>query len=490
MKSVIVKILKVTIIEFFIIFYYKALLGEIFMSIYEIIVFALSVIVVIAMFFYNKIDEKNRKRFFIALDVILVISLITMRIMDGEVWYDDFTMQAFLIAYNLFIFFARFRSIFIKIFMIIMLLISLSFSTVFPSSDIPKPTGKYLIGTSKHEIIDTNRNEIYDKSVKNRKFTVQIWYPVDSTAGSKKAYWLYDKKKTARELSRDVKLPYVAFDKLSNIKSNSYINAKLSDREQKYPVIIMSHGWSSQVNLHQDLAEEYASKGYIVVGINHTYGAVSTVFKDGSEKSKNKEALLVGTKDFLKSANVLVNTYAEDIKKTIDYLDILNKSKEFKSRIDKEKIGVIGHSTGGGAAVKEAIFDRRVKALIGEDAWVEPIKKGNIKKGLKIPSMLLRSEQWEKGSNNEKLYLLVKSSKPRPLFYQVDNTTHYDFSMVYMYSPLVKTLGFSGNIDSKKMVKMIRNITVDFFDRELKDKSKKENINFERYSDLVRINIK
>lgn len=40
---------------------------------------------------------------------------------------------------------------------------------------------------------------------------------------------------------------------------------------------------------------------------------------------------------------------------------------------DLKKIGVLGHSTGGGAAVLISLNDPRIRSLVGLDAWVEPI---------------------------------------------------------------------------------------------------------------------
>lgn len=49
----------------------------------------------------------------------------------------------------------------------------------------------------------------------------------------------------------------------------------------------------------------------------------------------------------------------------IDYLMAQNEYGRFSGRIDESKIGVIGHSEGGGAAIVASLDDPRIKTLIG-----------------------------------------------------------------------------------------------------------------------------
>ena len=46
---------------------------------------------------------------------------------------------------------------------------------------------------------------------------------------------------------------------------------------------------------------------------------------------------------------------------------------EMANHIDLGLVGVYGHSTGGGAAVRFCLSDERCKAVLGMDAWVEPV---------------------------------------------------------------------------------------------------------------------
>ena len=152
---------------------------------------------------------------------------------------------------------------------------------IFPLYEIPMPNGSYLIGTESFVIEDENRLELYsDDATEFRKIKIQFWYPASSTNGYEQAPWLEDGVAVTRALSKDTGLPYFVLDHATAIMSNSYIEAPISNQLDHYPVVILSHGWRGFRNLHTDYAEELASLGYIVIGIDHTFGSVATVFSD------------------------------------------------------------------------------------------------------------------------------------------------------------------------------------------------------------------
>ena len=235
-------------------------------------------------------------------------------------------------------------------------------------------------------------------------------------------------------------------------------------------MVIISHGWRGFRNLHTDFAEELASQGFFVVSIDHTYGSVATVFSDDDVAYLNLDALpeRETTPNFLEYANDLVNTYAYDVIATIDYLEIINNSN-YDGLLDLSKIGLLGHSTGGGGDVTAALLDDRVDAIIGLDAWVEPIETTLVNQPLTIPSLFLRSGQWETGFNNTNLFQLVNNSSESSYLYQIDGTTHYDFSMVYMYSPLTRLIGFTGSVKGDYLNDILETMIVDFFNQTLRN---------------------
>ncbi|MDW7663154.1 MAG: dienelactone hydrolase family protein [Bacillota bacterium] len=278
--------------------------------------------------------------------------------------------------------------------------------------------------------------------------------------------------KLPRSLAKEMKLPFFALDHTEEILSNAYLEAPLSDDKDSYPVVIMSHGWMGFRNLHNDFAELLASNGYIVLGIDHTFGAQMTIFNDGYAAEVDNSALpdRDSTPDFLNYANRLVLTYAGDISLVLDSMESINSgdySEIMTGSINFEQIGLMGHSTGGGADVAVALRDERVKALFAMDAWVEPLGMDEMTGGLSIPALFLRSEQWEGGLNDNYLNPLVDASGDASLI-QIEGTTHIDFTMSSMFSSLTGIIGFTGELSREESARIQHDYVLEFFNQSLK----------------------
>jgi dienelactone hydrolase len=341
-------------------------------------------------------------------------------------------------------------------------------NAAFPIIAMPNASGPYAIGTSSQLIVNPNRIEEYGAlRGQPRTFKVQYWYPAQSTDGFEQTKWIADGLVVPRALTRDWSLPFFVLDHISAYRSSAYLNAPLSTQQGTYPVVIISHGWSSKRTLHTDLAEELASQGYFVVGMEHTYGSLATVL--GNEEADvqylDYDALprRAVTPNYLEFANLLVETYASDIIAAIDTLEALNQaSGALNQRLDLSSIQVVGHSTGGGAAVKAAIDDPRITSVLGMDAWVEPLTASDLSAGLSTRALYLRSNGWETGENNEYLYQLLQTSSNASPLYQIDGTTHYDFAMVYMYTPLTRVLGITGSLEFGYLNTMLDTLVLEF----------------------------
>jgi len=450
------------------------------MQIIEIIVFLL-IIVILGFLIKYKSIKKNYMKILVVVTLLAFILHVFLENTRWQIYPLYFSMFLVVIMVYFYIFrFEEFKSgntsriITLSLTGFLILLSGVS-SFIFPLYDMPLPRGDFSIGTESFIVVDNDRLELYGEQG-NRKIKIQVWYPAENTDGCDVVPWLEDGRVVAQALARDFGMPSFILNHTELINSSSYQSAPISTNLDEYPVVVISHGWRGFRNLHTDLAEELASFGYVVIGIDHTYGSVATVFSEEEIAYVNLDALpdTDTTSDFLENANTLVNTYAGDITLTLDELEKMNVGEIpsiFEGKLDLTSIGLLGHSTGGGADVAVAINDERIKALIGMDAWVEPIYETEIEKGLDMPSLFLRSGSWETGDNNINLYNLIDKSSESSILYQIDGTTHYDFSMAYMYSPLTKYLDLTGELDGDYLVSILEEIIVDFFDQNLKKDS-------------------
>ena len=256
---------------------------------------------------------------------------------------------------------------------------------------VPRPfptTGPYKVGTVTYHLIDHNRTEHYSPEANaKREIMVQVWYPVDSDMQGKQVLWAPDMAQTAPAIADYFGLPRFSLNHLALIKANAFASPPVASDQSSYPVLVFSHGWQGfrEQNIYQ--MEELASRGYVVVGIQHTYGAIMTVFPDGREAPNNPDALPSGVseEEYDAASNQLVRQWAGDISFTLEELSQRNQSDPdgiLTGKLDLTRLGLLGHSTGGGAAVQFCAEDSRCQALLGMDVWLEPVTDAYVTNGL------------------------------------------------------------------------------------------------------------
>lgn len=338
-------------------------------------------------------------------------------------------------------------------------------------------TGPYQVGTREFHLADSQRVEIYGEDpTAPRELMAQIWYPASPEKSDRRARWMPGIEYAAPVIAAKLNLPAFSLGHLQYVTANAYWEAPALPAGGTYPVLIFSHGWEGfkEQNIYQ--VEELASHGYVVVGINHTYGAIHTLFPDGRQFQTNHDALPSGVSDevYDQASDTLSRQWSEDIDLVLDELAALNQSDGewfLAGSLDLDKIGVFGHSTGGGAAVRFCLSDVRCQALLGMDVWAEPAQTLIQDLILRKPALLLYSENWiasdEPDRNGDLLGLLVDKAENAVIEITIQGTQHYDFSSLPMLSPLTTTLGLKGPIDGDLVLEIINAESLAFFDRYL-----------------------
>ena len=231
-------------------------------------------------------------------------------------------------------------------------------------------TGEYVVGTTCFSVVDEKRKEQLGGGSGRRKIAIRMYYPAEKECikGKEKAGIFSEKKEKAVRKAFHVKT--VGAD--MNV-ADYYENVPFSPNE-KFPLILFSHGYNSYVEANTFLCCDLASHGYIVASIGHAYEAVENDYDDGSfdlyDKKINKMmytsmlgALFAQNKlvkkqmsleEALDQFDIFQNKYTPYIKDRVtewakDMRFGLEKVKlRFGNVIDLEKgVGVTGHSLGG-----------------------------------------------------------------------------------------------------------------------------------------------
>ncbi len=343
-----------------------------------------------------------------------------------------------------------------------------------PVPQFTAPTGPYAVGTKIYALTDTSRPEIYS-SLPNqpRKFIVQIWYPAKPGSEAQRAPWIDGADVVAPSLADWIGLPHFFLNQISLAKSNSYQDASSDTSGAPYPLLVFSHGWDGfrTQNLYQ--VQELASHGYIVVSVEHPYGAVATVFPDGNIAYNYPAALPTSAPPdlFQAAAHRLIQQWSGDISYTLDFMNQLNQNDPdglFTNTIDMNKIGVFGHSLGGGASIEFCGTDLRCKAGLTEDAYMAPVTPDVLSHGTQQPFLYMFSQQWLTQDNiaafNQYYGHVAHSNRVITIL----GSNHDDFTDLPALTPLASFLGLKGPINSARAQQIIDAYSLAFFDQTLK----------------------
>jgi predicted dienelactone hydrolase len=232
------------------------------------------------------------------------------------------------------------------------------------------PGGPYAIGTYDFLWVDAARPESYTRDpTDRRKLPVQVWYPTAAQMDSERAPYIH----ALAEFGAST--PLTA---LEHVRTNATMDAALSNAERKYPIIVYSHGAGWPRFSATFIAEYLASRGYVVFAIEHPGLDQTVLFSDGTSFAQDTLLLprpapgesprITATRSTQALNNVHFPIWIADLRFALDRIAALDTSPgRFRGRLDVERIGMLGWSFGGAAAMEMLRIDPRVKAAVNHD---------------------------------------------------------------------------------------------------------------------------
>lgn len=358
---------------------------------------------------------------------------------------------------------------------LVVVAVSTALPVLLPVPLIPAPNGPYPVGTAIYELTDASRWELYSGKDEARRFQIQVWYPAEPSPSDERAPWMNRVDVFAPSISTYIDLPSFFLDHLALVEIPAYKDSKAAASDQGFPVILFSHGWNGFNAQSSGQALQLASHGYVVVGVQHTYGALITVFEDGTVALNNPDALPRDAPDEIydPAADKLADQWAGDLDFALDFLTSMDSdsASRFFNVLDMSKVGVYGHSTGGGAAIQFCARASRCKALLGMDPFMRPVSTDVLEHGISQPAFYLFSQVWADdvdSLNNAQFKPFYENSNSVLGAVYIEGTAHYDFSDLPLLSPLAPQLGLKGPINGKRVILIVNDYLLSFFDMTLK----------------------
>ena len=360
--------------------------------------------------------------------------------------------------------------------------------------ELPAPTGKSPIGTTRWVVTDTARQETFAAG-QTRQVEVIAWYPaVESVAPT--APYLRDGMEEALSFARLAKLGN-AFDALAAVKTHAVLDARPAASPARFPVIVFSHGYTGLPSSHTGLFEDLASHGWVVLSVVHPYEATGSMLADGTvitflnEKGTmhqgimdvlnewgpesgtmekvtaaadeaEKQKLLRGYLATLENTDGVVKRWVLDTRLVLDRLPKDGAAGRVAAKLDLARLGVAGHSMGGVVAGQFCVEDRRCKAGLNLDGI--PQYGTMIDTPMPAPFLMVYSGRAGRAGASDIIYRGAASK-----YYRVDvkDTLHLDFTDMNFWGGPLRQRGAYGAIAPARAAEVTRAIVREYFAQEI-----------------------
>ena len=267
-----------------------------------------------------------------------------------------------------------------------LLLVAVAPWAVLPAPDLPAPRGPYRVGSTVFRWVDASRDETASPApadpadpADRRNVIAQAWYPATASPGRNVAYM-----DGLGRLPRAVYgLPRFIFWRFGQADTHAVVDAPASTARANWPVVIFSPGYGAARFGYAGLLADLASRGYVVIALDHPYESALVQLADGR---------VVGPASFEEKGvphmehQVVVR--AADVRFVLDRLIRGDGLGPLSGRLDLGHIAAIGHSFGGATAVLAASHDSRIRAAADVDGMLYGDVRGQDFKG---PLLLLES---------------------------------------------------------------------------------------------------
>lgn len=257
---------------------------------------------------------------------------------------------------------------------------------------LPSPSGDFGVGRIAFDWVDRSRPaDMAEDRSPNTELMVYLWYPTEHRDSEAKGVLLpgaaqIDAVTPGVSEALKAKIfggnwPLVVSGK---IMSYAQENVPIAKTRKSFPVVLFSPGAFGSCFQYSSKIEDLVSHGYIVAAIEHTSEVFGVVFPDGkthvyTAKAIPRQSIPPANSSKEEYENYLESWYrhnvdvrAADLSFVLTRLVALGANSgaspsQFSGRLDMSRVGAVGHSRGGWAAIVACRRDERIKACVNED---------------------------------------------------------------------------------------------------------------------------
>ncbi|MET9542397.1 alpha/beta hydrolase [Streptomyces sp. NPDC006553] len=225
------------------------------------------------------------------------------------------------------------------------------------AATLPAPTGPYSVGSTVLPLVDRSRTDPWVPTADGRALMVTLHYP--AAGGGRPAP--YATREEARLLAEQLG-PGVSGDVLARTRTHSRTDARPAPGRR--PLVLLSPGFSVSRWTLTHLAEDLASRGYVVASVDHAYESYGISLPGGRTLTC---VACTALDEGGVHGSVVTSTRAADMRHVLDRLTGPRPVWKHADVIDARRIGMAGHSIGGASAASAMVADPRIDAGINMD---------------------------------------------------------------------------------------------------------------------------
>ncbi|EST18523.1 hypothetical protein M878_45215 [Streptomyces roseochromogenus subsp. oscitans DS 12.976] len=346
---------------------------------------------------------------------------------------------------------------------------------------LPAPTGSYPVGRTAYDWVDHSRTDPLAPDGRPRELPVWIWYPAASTGTSRPADYLPPPWRAALARYQGPVMRTLFTRDLTLVHAHSIQNAPVAPGRSAYPVVLMRSGIGALATDYTTPAEDLASHGHVVVGMDAPYSTTVVVLSDGQVVTKtaagNPGEARLSTAEQDRRADKLIALWSADTAFVLDQLARLDNAVPaglFTHRLDPNAVGVFGHSFGGATAAQFCHDDTRCRAGIDMDGTLHGTV---VHDGLDRPFLFLTASDHGDPADPANraapagIRSVYRSLPPNQRFWlTIRGTGHFNFSdQSLLKDPTLSRLaGMIGPLDQRHALAVTTDIIRQFFDTYLR----------------------
>ncbi|MDX2524835.1 lipase [Streptomyces europaeiscabiei] len=349
--------------------------------------------------------------------------------------------------------------------------------------ELPKSTGRQPVGSTELHLVDSDRRDPWANG-RARELMVSIWYPARRAKGYPRQPYMPAGVARSVDESGSFNLAGPGQVDWAGIRTEAAAMAPVDDRGGR-PVVLYSPGLQVSRTLGTSTAVELASRGYVVVTVDHTYEAPAVEFPRGRVELQKPMSGIEGLKKVL-------DTRVRDTRFVLDQLAVLHRGrnpdaegrrlpKGLAKVLDLEQVGMYGHSGGGATAAETMRVDRRVDAGINMDGTLQfndseflPVART----GLDRPFMLMgKANQTHLNKPSWRSFWDRSTGWKRDL--SLEQASHFSYTDAQSFVPALDERldvpaqlreQYIGTVEPERSTAAQRAFITAFFDQHLRDR--------------------